>query len=139
MRNVLIDAGPLIALFAVDDRHHAHYDCLISDAPAGTLRLVTTWPCVVEAAYLLRAKLRFELLDWIGRSAVQVFPFDTAHLLVMAPWMRRYGASTRREMDFADASLIWLAHETGLREIMTTDVNDFSRYRLPDGDALTLL
>ena len=43
--------------------------------------------------------------------------------------MRRYGASSRREMDLADASLIWLAHETGLREIMTTDANDFSRYR----------
>jgi hypothetical protein len=70
---------------------------------------------------------------------VQVFPFDAAHLMVMVPWMRRYGASTRREMDLADASLMWLAHETGLREIMTTDTNDFSRYRLPDGGALTLL
>jgi predicted nucleic acid-binding protein len=38
-----------------------------------------------------------------------------------------------------DASLIWLAHETGLREIMTTDANDFNRYRLPDGGALRLL
>jgi predicted nucleic acid-binding protein len=132
VRNVLIDAGPLIALFAVDDAHHARYDRLVSQAAPGTLRLVTTWPCVVEAAYLLRAKLRFELLEWIGRGAVQVYPFDTAHLMVMVPWMRRYGTSARREMDLADASLIWLAHETGLREIMTTDANDFSRYRLPE-------
>lgn len=139
MRNVLIDAGPLIALFAVDDAHHAHYDQLVSEASPGTLRLVTTWPCVVEAAYLLRAKLRFEMLEWIGRGAVQVYPFDTAHLMVMTPWMRRYGVSTRREMDLADASLIWLAHETGLREIMTVDANDFNRYRLPNGEALTLL
>jgi uncharacterized protein len=42
-------------------------------------------------------------------------------------------------MDFADATLLWLAHETGIREIMTLDVKDFARYRLPDGDALTLL
>ncbi len=139
MRNVLIDAGPRIALFAVDDAHHARYDQLVSEAKPGSLRLVTTWPCVVEAAYLLRAKLRFEMLEWIGRGAVQVYPFDAAHLMVMVPWIRRYGASTRREMDLADASLIWLAHETGLREIMTTDANDFSRYRLPDGGALTLL
>jgi uncharacterized protein len=139
VRNVLIDAGPLIALFAADDTHHARYDQLVAEAEPGTLRLVTTWPCVVEAAYLLRAKLRFEMLEWIARGAVQVYPFDAAHLMVMVPWMRRYGASTRREMDLADASLIWLAHETGLREIMTTDANDFSRYRLPDGGALTLL
>jgi predicted nucleic acid-binding protein len=139
VRNVLIDAGPLIALFAVDDAHHAHYDQLVSEASPGTLRLVTTWPCVVEAAYLLRPKLRFEMLEWIGHGAVQVFPFDASHLMVMVPWMRRYGASARREMDLADASLMWLAHETGLREIMTTDTNDFSRYRLPDGGALTML
>jgi predicted nucleic acid-binding protein len=139
VRNVLIDAGPLIALFAADDAHHLRYDQLVSEASPGSLRLVTTWPCVVEAAYLLRPKLRFEMLEWIGHGAVQVFPFDAAHLMVMVPWMRRYGASTRREMDLADASLMWLAHETGLREIMTTDTNDFSRYRLPDGGALTLL
>jgi uncharacterized protein len=40
---------------------------------------------------------------------------------------------------FADGSLLWLAHESGLREIMTVDVKDFARYRLPDGDALALL
>ncbi len=42
-------------------------------------------------------------------------------------------------MDFADASLYWLAVESGITEIMTVDVNDFSRYRLPDGRAFTLL
>ena len=33
-------------------------------------------------------------------------------------------------MDFADASMIWLANRSGSRHIMTTDVRDFSRYRL---------
>ena len=41
-------------------------------------------------------------------------------------------------MNLADASLLWLMHETGLREIMSIDVKDFARYRLPAGDALTL-
>ena len=36
-------------------------------------------------------------------------------------------------MDLADASLYWLAGETGITEIMTVDQNDFDRYRLPDG------
>ena len=43
------------------------------------------------------------------------------------------------EMDLADASLYWLAAETGLTEILTVDVSDFSRYRLPRGKAFTLL
>jgi hypothetical protein len=68
-----------------------------------------------------------------------VFPFDASDLAAMLPWMRRYTEKYKRDMDLADASLLWLAHETGLREIMTVDVKDFARYRLPDGGALALL
>ena len=57
----------------------------------------------------------------------------------MVRWMRRYTEAGKREMDFADASLYWLATETGVTEIMTTDVADFSRYRLPDGRSFSLL
>ena len=139
MRNVLIDAGPLVALFATDDTHHARYDRLVSEASAEGLRLVTTWPCIVEASYILDTPWRFELLHWVEQGGVQVFPFDPSHLAVMLPWMRRYTGKAKRDMDLADASLLWLASETGLREIMTIDVKDFARYRLPDGAALTLL
>ena len=139
MRNVLIDAGPLIALFAVDDAHHARYDRLVTELAVNGLRLVTTWPCVIEASDILDAPLRFELLEWVEHGGVQVFAFDSSHLAVMLPWMRRYTEKYKRDMDLADASLLWLAHETGLREIMTVDVKDFARYRLPDGEALALL
>ena len=139
MRNVLIDAGPLVALFATDDAYHARYDRLVSDASAEGLRLVTTWPCIVETSYILDTPWRFELLDWVEQGGVQVFPFEPSHLAVMLPWMRRYTEKAKRDMDLADASLLWLASETGLREIMTIDVKDFARYRLPDGAALTLL
>ena len=98
MRNVLIDAGPLIALFAVDDAHHARYDDLVTEAAEGGLRLVTTWPCVIEASYILDAPLRFELLEWVERGGVQVFPFDAVHLALMAPWMRGYTEKTKRDM-----------------------------------------
>ena len=139
MRNVLIDAGPLIALFAVDDAHHVRYDRLVAESAVSGLRLVSTWPCVVEASHILEAPLSFELLEWIERGGVQVFPFDTPALAVMLPWMRRYTEQTKRDMDLADASLLWLANESGLREIMTVDVKDSARYRLPDGEALALL
>jgi hypothetical protein len=52
--------------------------------------------------------------------------------------MRRY-TDRKREMDLADASLYWLANETGVREIMTVDVADFQRYRLPDGASFVIL
>ena len=39
-------------------------------------------------------------------------------------------------MDRADASLLWVAEQTGILEILTIDLRDFSAYRLPNGKAL---
>mgnify|MGYP001600279266 FL=1 len=100
---------------------------------------MTTWPCVVEAAYLLAPLQRYELLRWIELGGAVVYPFAPHDLRDMVRGMRRYTEAGKREMDFADASLYWLATETGVTEIMTTDVADFSRYRLPDGRTFSLL
>ena len=139
MRSCLIDSGPLIALFAVDDHHHARFDALVKELSAGGLRLITTWPCIVEASYLLEMPQRFEMLKWIELGGATVYPFEPANLGDIVRWMRRYSEAGKREMDLADASLYWLAAETGVTEILTVDVSDFSRYRLPRGKALTLL
>ena len=139
MRNILIDAGPLIALFAVDDKYHSRFDAFVLAHSGNGLRLITTWPCVVEAAYILDAPQRFEMLRWIELGGAQVYPFEAHHLGDMVGWMRQYTEKAKREMDFADASLYWLAAVTGVADILTVDVADFSRYRLPNGQAFTLL
>ena len=36
-------------------------------------------------------------------------------------------------MDLADAALVWLAGESGLRRILTVDERDFGVYRLKGG------
>jgi hypothetical protein len=138
VRNVLLDTGPQVALFAPGDRHHTRFDDLITELSKTGLRLMTTWPCVVEAAYLLEPPQRFELLQWIETGGAQVYPFDAQHLGDIVRWMRRY-TDAKREMDLADASLYWLAVDTGVNEIMTIDVTDFRRYRLPSGAYFELL
>jgi hypothetical protein len=47
--------------------------------------------------------------------------------------MRQYGDLP---MDLADASLLWVAQEHGLRRIATLDRRDFGIYRLPGGENL---
>ena len=37
------------------------------------------------------------------------------------------------------ADLYWLTCETGVAQIFTVDVRDFSRYRLPDGRSFEIL
>ncbi len=42
-------------------------------------------------------------------------------------------------MDFADASLMWLAISSGTTEILTVERADFERYRLPSGKVFSIL
>jgi predicted nucleic acid-binding protein len=79
------------------------------------------------------------MLRWIELGGATVYPVEPVNLGDIIRWMRRYSEAGEREMDLADASLYWLAVETGVTEIMTVDVTDFSRYRLPRGKAFTLL
>lgn len=139
MRNALLDAGPLVALFSPGDRHRGRYEELMVGLTPVGLRLLTTWPCIVEASHLLDPPRNFEMLQWIQLRGAEVHPFDASHLDDMLGWMRRYTEAGKREMDLADASLYWLACETGITDVMTTDRNDFERYRLPDGRAFNIL
>jgi predicted nucleic acid-binding protein len=47
----LADAGPLVALISRNDPYHSLAMKAAATQPAGPL--VTTWPCVTEAMYLL--------------------------------------------------------------------------------------
>jgi predicted nucleic acid-binding protein len=128
----------MVAVFDANDRFHAHFRAMITDR-AQPLSLYTTWPCVVEASHLLGDVARLQMLKWVGLGGAQVFPFDAADLAEMTFWMQRYTEQPRTRMDFADATLYWLGNETGVTSIMTLDVRDFSRYRLPDGRAFEVL
>ena len=88
---------------------------------------------------MLNAQNRQSLLRWVAAGALPVFPFSVEHLEPMVDLMARYTQSPRTEMDLADASLVWLAADTGINTIMTLDVRDFSRYRLPDGRVFEIL
>jgi predicted nucleic acid-binding protein len=89
VRSCLIDSGPLIALFAVDDHHHARFNTIVKELSAGGLRLITTWPCIVEASYVLEIPQRFEMLKWIDLGGAVVYPIEPGHLGDVARWMRR--------------------------------------------------
>ena len=78
----------------------------------------------------------------MAAGGATVYPFDLEALKTMVEWMRRYTQMPRRQMDLADVSLVWLvwlAHDIGVVRIMTTDLHDFSRYRLPNGRAFETL
>jgi predicted nucleic acid-binding protein len=135
----LVDTGPLVAVFARRDRSAARYRAVLERANEEAWLLATTWPCVVEASHILDAPERYTMLRWIASGAVQVYGFEVEQLDEMVDLMERHTERPGTEMDLADASLVRLATETGVTTIMTLDVRDFSRYRLPDGRAFEII
>ncbi len=139
MSAALIDSSALVAAFGNQQPHGTHYRNLFQMAEEQHWQLATTWPCVVEASYLVGPPQRYVLLRWLAAGAATVFPLSAETLDPLVDLMHRYTQTPRTEMDLADASLVWLAADTGVTTIMTLDVRDFSRYRLPDGRAFEIL
>ncbi len=139
MRCALVDASAMIALFDVNDRHHAHYSNIFLDLANLQTRLYTTWSCVTEASYFLAPKSHFAMLGWVEAGGAQVYPLEASHLGDFLPTMKRYSERGKRQMDLADASLYFVANELNVNLILTLDSGDFSRYRLPSGAAFEIL
>ena len=139
MRVALVDTGPLVALFDDADQDYERCKGLFATLLEARVRLLTTWPCVTEASYLLAPRNHMALLQWLHAGAVTVQGFDADVLDDMLGWMKRYTEQGKTLMDFADASLYWLAQQWDCPFVLTLDVRDFSRYRLPDGRAFEIL
>lgn len=135
----LVDTAALVAVFGANQKHGRHYRDLFKRAADESWSLSTTWPCVVEAGHLLDVPQRYTLLRWVAAGGIAVFPFKQEDLEEMVALMQRYTESPRTEMDFADASLVWLAADSGVTAVMTMDLRVFSRYRLPDGRRFEIL
>ena len=96
-------------------------------------RLLTTWPVLAEACHFLPERVQVRFLRWIAAGGLSVIELHESALATIADWKEKY---RNIPMDLADASLLWVAEQTGTREILTLDLRGFAAYRLPDGQAL---
>ena len=111
---------------------HALRDYLAANRHA----LVTAAPVIVETCFFLDADAKGRLLEWVGRGALGVADVPVAAYADLNAILRKYA---NRNIDFADAALVWLAASTGMRGILTVDEADFSLFRLPSGKRFDLL
>ena len=122
----LIDAGPLVAVLNRSERTHG--TCVRTLAQV-SMPLVTTWPCVTEAMYLLgrEAGRSGQALLWsiIEHGQLEVHPSTAAEARRMRVLMEKYQDAP---MDLADASLVAAAETRELRRVFTFD-NHFRVYR----------
>ena len=127
MRKIAADSGPLIALFDRDDSQHGRVLRFFESYQG---RVYTTWPVMTEVSHLLGFSVDTQLnfLNWVKRGGVSVVELPEAALAQLIDLMAKY---RDRPMDLADASLMLLAMETGIRDIISLD-SDFDFYRLPN-------
>mgnify|MGYP001370437254 CR=1 FL=1 len=131
MPSILVDTGPLIALLDRSDKHHRKVSAYIRLFRG---RLLTTWPVLTEVCHFLPARTQIDFLTWAAGGGLQVMELPEAALASVRASMEKY---LDLPMDLADGSLLWLAEQTGITQILTIDIKDFSAYRLADGKALT--
>jgi predicted nucleic acid-binding protein len=134
-RRVLLDTGPLVALLAESDAQHR---CCVETFAALSPPLLTCWPVLTEAAWVLRRQHR--PLDRIAEAhAAGMFdflPLEGDSLSDIAAIMRRYEDSG---IQLADAALAHLAERENIRTVFTLDRRDFSIIRLKRNRTLKII
>ncbi len=119
----IVDTGPLAAWFRRNDPFHAPIDRFFRSFDG---ELATTWPVLVEVTHLLRPEAQLQFLAWVRKGGVKVANIGPADLEPIERLIAKY---RDQPMDFADASLVLLADQTGMGDIVTFDRKQFEVYR----------
>jgi len=122
---ILIDTGPLVAFFDASDHYHATCLEILRDLKGP---LVTVWPVVTEAFYLLNFswKAQDNLWEFLVRGGLEITDLGQSAVARCRALMKKY---RDLPMDLADAALVAAAETTKLRSVFTLDHKDFSIYR----------
>lgn len=122
----LIDTGALLALLdRTDGWHRACAEAFQQlRLPLATSEAVLTelFHLIGDSTYEMDAAWRL-----VRSGAVVLLPIEHAELDAVHALMSRYAD---RPMDFADATLVYLAKREGLSTVFTVDHADFETYRI---------
>jgi len=132
----LVDTGPFVAYLSRTDPRHPD----VVDALDGfTGQLVTTAAVVTEAMYFLAdtpdGPLSFAEL--LMASEIQIAGVgEPTQSLAAAKLMAKYADTP---MDFADATIVLLADQLRVFDVITLDRRGFSTYRTAQGKPFRLV
>jgi len=132
LNTVLIDAGPLIALFDKDDNYHKKIIEFIRDK---RFRFITTTAVITEVSHMLDFSVQAQTMffEWIQNEGVILKEIQQKDLSRIIELINKY---SDRPMDFADATLVITAEKIGIKEIISID-SDFDIYRLLGKEMIT--
>ena len=126
LNEILIDAGPLIALFDKDDNYHEEIKKFIKGK---RYKFITTTAVLTEVTHMLDFNIDVQLMffEWVMKEGVVLQEIQQEDIAKILELIKKY---SDRPMDFADATLVIAAEKTGIKKIISID-SDFDIYRLP--------
>jgi len=123
-KRIVIDSGPLIALFDRDDNYHKKALKFINELKD---ELVSNYAVITEVSHLLdfSIKAQIDFLRWVFNGGISIADISSEDLLRIIELTEKY---SDLPMDFADASLVVLCDRMNIRDIASVD-RDFGIYR----------
>jgi uncharacterized protein len=131
---VLVDSGPLLALFNKNDKWYGRICEWLETNP--TISLVTTWPVLTEVCAMLARRVHNEaaldVLRWSLRGGLMVDGAPQESLITVLAISERF---VDLPFDLADASIAEAAERLRIRQVLSIDA-DFDVYRDKKGRSL---
>jgi len=126
VHSAILDTGFFVALLDKSEKNH---DRCVTSLKNFKGSLLTTEPVLTEAIYLLgpSTKAQKTCIEFILKGGATLVPQSAESLSRAVVLMEKYKDTP---MDFADATLVVLAEETGIDEVLTLDMRGFSAYRI---------
>jgi predicted nucleic acid-binding protein len=131
----ILDTGPWVAL--IDRSESRHTEC-VQWLKNFSGRLYSTEAVLTEVLYILNFSITAQsaALDFVLQSVVEIVPSNPESLKKIKNLMKKYADLP---MDFADATIVCLATQTGMQNIVTFDKRDFAIYKLPKKKSFTIM
>ena len=133
MDRVIVDTGFLVAYARHGDHLHSSADRYLKTFRGS---LVTVSAVIVETCFFLKPYAKRQLLDWARGGTLGVVDVPVSSYSDLSTTIGKHAS---RDIDFADAALVWLAEQTGLSRILTTDRADFALFRLKGAKRFDLI
>lgn len=124
--NAILDTGPWVALI---DRSESNHDACVEWLRGYHGNLYSTEAVLTEVLYLLSfsSKAQAAAIDFVLESAVEIVPPSIESLRTSRRLIEKHADLP---MDYADATIVGLAMESGISTVVTLDRKDFSIYRI---------
>ena len=123
----ILDTGPWVALIDRSETRHAECVQWLKNFSGS---LYSTEAVLTKVLYLLNfsTKAQSAAIDFALKDVVEIVPSSVESLKKAKNLMKKYADLP---MDYADASIVCLATETGMQNVVTFEERNFTIYKLP--------